>query len=506
MKKVGQIFFVLIITLLVIALEFKKDIKIMPNYLYRVYLDEQVLGTIKDKNELEEYIDNEGSYIKEQYKVDKVYAPNGLQIKRIITYDKNVDSVKSVYDKLTKLKHFTIQGYQFTIRRDDSEGVKQEYVVYTTNKEIFEKAVKNTLKAYVGIEEYNNYINNTQEAIKTTGLYIDDVYLADAITVRTAKIPVTEEIYTDEKELSKFILYGTTEEQGKYTVKSGDTLESIANDNQMNVEALFVSNENINSVDNLLYVGQTISIARPNPLVQVMAEYTSVEDKSSRYSIEEKIDSTMNIGDEYVAQKGVNGIDRVTSSILKINGQLLEATTLKTDVVEPAINEIVMIGSRRVSSIGSLQWWKWPANGYVTSPWNWRNLGDGWSFHQGIDIAGGGCGSYIYASNYGTVKEVYSSYPYNQTALASSGYGNYIMINHNNGYYTFYAHLNGVARGLRPGSIVERGQVIGYMGQTGYSFGCHLHYELWNAVPWSLGRSGNGIPGGNLNPLSVSYR
>ena len=58
------------------------------------------------------------------------------------------------------------------------------------------------------------------------------------------------------------------------------------------------------------------------------------------------------------------------------------------------------------------------------------------------------------------------------------GYGNLIVLRHNNGYETYYAHLSAFARGLRQGRAVEQGQLIGYVGTTGASTGPHLHYEI----------------------------
>ena len=58
------------------------------------------------------------------------------------------------------------------------------------------------------------------------------------------------------------------------------------------------------------------------------------------------------------------------------------------------------------------------------------------------------------------------------------GYGNLVILRHNNGYETYYAHLNGFASGLRAGKSVEQGQLIGYVGSTGASTGAHLHYEI----------------------------
>jgi murein DD-endopeptidase MepM/ murein hydrolase activator NlpD len=58
------------------------------------------------------------------------------------------------------------------------------------------------------------------------------------------------------------------------------------------------------------------------------------------------------------------------------------------------------------------------------------------------------------------------------------GYGNTIIIQHGGKYETLYAHLNGFKRGLRKGSRVEQGEIIGYIGKTGLATGPHLHYEF----------------------------
>ena len=492
MKKLLEVLTIIILSGIVCILGYKKDITKIPNYYYQVYLDDEVLGVIKDKNALEKYIDTKGKNIKEEYEVDKVYAPNGLQIKRILTYNDKLDSVESVYRKLTKLKPFTIKGYRFTIKRTNEEGKIEQKYVYTTSKEIFKEAIDNTMKTYIGVDEYEAYASDSQDQITTTGVYIDNVYIQEEILVKELRIPVTEEIFIDTIKLSKYLLFGSTEEQKKYIVKTGDTLEKIAEDNKMGVEALLISNSSLTSKDNLLYTGQELSLAEPNSLVFVVAEYTNVEDREVKYSIQEVYDSSMNIGDEYVSQQGMDGISRVTSIIRKINGEITYAQNTKTVELEPAINRIIMVGTNRVSTVGSLNWWKWPTQpGYsISSGYGYRyhpTQGKS-SFHQALDIYVG-YGTAIYAANNGVV----TTAAYSPARVSGgNGYGYYIVINHNNGYYTLYAHLSGFVKGLKVGSTVSRGQLIGYMGKSGDATGPHLHFELWRGyAPWQSGLTGN---------------
>lgn len=64
------------------------------------------------------------------------------------------------------------------------------------------------------------------------------------------------------------------------------------------------------------------------------------------------------------------------------------------------------------------------------------------------------------------------------TAKVSRSYGKYVVLQHGSRYTTLYAHMNGFAKGIRSGTKVRQGQIIGYVGSTGYATGPHLHYEF----------------------------
>jgi murein DD-endopeptidase MepM/ murein hydrolase activator NlpD len=110
--------------------------------------------------------------------------------------------------------------------------------------------------------------------------------------------------------------------------------------------------------------------------------------------------------------------------------------------------------------------------GAITSPYGMRlhPILHIWKLHDGTDF-GAGCGTPVHAAASGTVTEEY----YN------GGYGNRLFIDHGNvgGRFmtTSYNHLSGYA--VRVGQHVTQGQVIAYVGTTGYSTGCHLHFMLW---------------------------
>ncbi|GJM40409.1 MAG: hypothetical protein DHS20C20_06910 [Ardenticatenaceae bacterium] len=104
----------------------------------------------------------------------------------------------------------------------------------------------------------------------------------------------------------------------------------------------------------------------------------------------------------------------------------------------------------------------WPINGRcITQFYN--------GFHAGLDV-GSAEGSQVYASDTGTV--TYASF----AAGTYYDYGNLIVINHGNGFETFYAHLSSI--GVFPGQTVTQGELIGFSGNTGRSSGPHIHFEI----------------------------
>lgn len=104
----------------------------------------------------------------------------------------------------------------------------------------------------------------------------------------------------------------------------------------------------------------------------------------------------------------------------------------------------------------------------ITSPYGYRvhPITGNYSLHNGVDLAIG-AGTPIYASKSGYVTTAENNY----------AWGNYVTINHMDGFSTLYGHMTNFV--VSKGQFVERGQVIGYVGSTGYSTGNHLHFTIY---------------------------
>ena len=460
-----------------------------PNNYYEVYLNDKALGTIVSKDELEDYIDENGSYYKNKFDVDKVYSPKGLQIKKLTTYDGDVDSVSDIYKKISKDESFTVRGYEFVIKgqKAENEGEEAKLVtqsIYVLDKDVFKEAVEALIRTFVGEDQYKAYIEDNQVKIETIGEEIQNVYVDEDITVKETNIPVDETIYTDSSELANYLLYGKEQKANEYIVQAGDTIENVAFNNKISPEEVLISNSTLTSTTNLLYPGQKLQIIETNPQISVVEESYVIEDIESQYPTEERYDENAAIGVDKVIQDGENGLERVAQRVKKVNGVINYVVPEGKTVLKAPISKIIMKGTKYIPDVGSTTSWGWPtdsgwrlSSGYV---WRTNPVTGKRELHGGLDISGTGYGSRIYATNNGRVKE--AGYHYS--------YGNHVIIDHNNGYLTLYAHMSRI--NVKEGQVVARGDVIGYVGMTGTATGPHVHYEIWKGCDYC-----------RINPMSM---
>lgn len=462
--------------------------KTNPKNLYRVYLSGKTIGYINSKKELEDYIDVKEAEIKSKYNVDNVYAPKNLNVVNEITYNKKISSIEEIYNIIKEQAPFTISGYTINIKgveeiNETSKTYTDDVVINVLDKSIFEEAVNQIIKVFVDEKDYNKYKLNSQEKITNTGKIIESIYIQNEMTIKQNKISTSDMIFTNTSDLSKYLLFGTLEEQKKYIVKPGDTIEKISYNNKLSVEEFLIANKEFNDSSNLLYDGQEVTLGILKPAFKTIEEDYVVEFEDSNYKTEIVYDNSMLSGVERVKQQGVNGKNKVSKKVKKINGEVKSAVVIESQEIVPAQNKIIVRGNGTIS-IGRVGNWAWPTKTpyVITSSYGWR-----WGkIHKGLDISGTGHGSPIYAANDGVVLE--SRY--------DSFNGNFIVINHNNGYYTIYAHMSALL--VKKGDIVTIGQQIGKMGATGYAFGAHLHFGVWRGYP---DRSAST----SVNPLSL-YR
>ncbi len=203
-------------------------------------------------------------------------------------------------------------------------------------------------------------------------------------------------------------------------------------------------------------------------LLRVQIRRREQYEQALAYSTQTVEDNTLDFGKTETVQTGVPGRETVTYEVLYENGAEVDSRVLDVSRTAEPVPEILRRGTRLQSGmIGKLGTgnfiWPVPAYRHIS---RWADLTPGSNYHRGVDIAAP-YGTEIYAADAGTV-------------IASTrhwSWGNYVEIDHGNGYKTLYAHMS--AQAVHVGDTVEQGQLIGYVGNTGNSYGNHCHFEMY---------------------------
>lgn len=239
-----------------------------------------------------------------------------------------------------------------------------------------------------------------------------------------------------------------------YTVQAGDTAVGIAQKFGIREETILGGNSFLANDAGQLWAGTTITILPVDGVLHDVVEADTLEGLAEKYgvSVEEIVGyQPNNLEFPYRLEPGTQ---------ILVPGAVAQAW-----VWDPPS----LVASGDTSSPEALQGLQIlvPGTGTFIRPWSGGRITQNpWYGHMAIDV-GLVTGSPVYASDTGTV--TYATWsPY--------CYGNLVVVNHGNGFETFYAHLNGF--NVKPGQTVYQGDLIAWSGNTGCSSGPHVHFEI----------------------------
>lgn len=256
----------------------------------------------------------------------------------------------------------------------------------------------------------------------------------------------------------------------KYVVQKGDTVSEIAEKFGVSIKDIEKANPGLD-VDRIS-IGQELNLSVPRYVINVRQIRTVAYEDAAPYSVEYEETDELYKGDYEVKVRGVEGKKLVKANQISINGILDETRIIEEIILTPPQTEIALKGTKPRPRTMAYGVFYWPSSGRITS-----RFGPRWGEkHSGIDIASS-IGTPIKASDGGVVR----------FAGWSGNYGNLVVVNHENGYSTYYGHCNTIK--VKKGQRVARGDVIATVGETGRTTGPHLHFEVRK----------NGVP---VNPLN----
>lgn len=256
-----------------------------------------------------------------------------------------------------------------------------------------------------------------------------------------------------------------------YTIRSGDSLEKILKKYSMTEERFLELNKDF---DGNLIAGSTLLVEKEAPVLQVQSVVVNSYEKTIAYTSKTVKDNSKYTTYRKVTTAGKNGKQKITEQIIYIDGVQVSKKVIATETLVEPVNEVITVGTKKqvtgsyngpldVTGTGRFTW-PVPGCRSISSRYGYR-----WGrLHAGIDISGGGVyGKSIVAADSGTVISVKNE---------PRGYGLNLVIAHNNGYTTRYAHCSKIL--VSVGQTVSKGQTIAKVGNTGRSTGPHLHFEI----------------------------
>jgi murein DD-endopeptidase MepM/ murein hydrolase activator NlpD len=232
----------------------------------------------------------------------------------------------------------------------------------------------------------------------------------------------------------------------QYIVQPGDTVSTIGKKFGVSEDTIRWQN-NLKSKDSIK-VGQTLEILPVSGILHKVQKGDTV------YSIAKHYDTSAQAVVDFPYNTFVND----ETFDLAIGQTIIVPDGVKPDeVLWQPLARVKQTTPNAGTVVASGQF-VWPTGGSITQRFAW--------YHKGIDIANNAAPS-ILAADAGTV---------NIPPYMAGGYGNYVIINHGNGYTTLYGHLSQI--NVANGQTVRRGDIIGKMGSTGRSTGIHLHFQV----------------------------
>lgn len=426
----------------------------------KIYLDGKLIGIINDYDYINERIDEE--YV--NYSADFPNSELGLGEDLYVVPETSFAIFENVDDKIMDyLIDNSLLGVKTTaIEFSTKEGVYD--IIYVKNIDDFYEAKRMFLLNFVS-EETLTMLSNGETINGPEDFGSVEMGLSVLEKTNNKDVIVSpEEIMLTVNDIYNYLCYGRNPDRQYYTVKQGDTLQGVGyHYGDMTPKQILMLNQDVlSSEKQIITPGMQLNVTYyTSPLTIVVTK----QDLSQQFVYPENPtyvhDESLSAGEAKIIVQEEAGLKNVLYEETWINGVLQSGTLKSETVVKEVTRGVIAIGTKgkHVSNANFI----WPIDNPAISCHYGCYLG-----HTGTDFVN----KY---NHYGNVYAADSGYVY-QEGYASD-MGNYIMIDHQNGLKTWYMHMN-VPAYFNVGDYVERGTIIGQIGNTGRSDGPHLHLQI----------------------------
>lgn len=287
-----------------------------------------------------------------------------------------------------------------------------------------------------------------------------DTYFYEDVQVEETYLDIMDFSGYDTVDGAMAFISNGSREKKTHVVAKGENFWSISAAYGIGVSELEAANPQVKP--ELLQIGMEVNLVVAKPLISVCTVERASFTEQLAFEVVYEESSNLFKGEQRTKVDGAYGERVVTAEIIKQNGKEIARKTLSEEVKSEPKTKVVYKGTKNPPPrVGSGVLSRPVSYGGITSPFGPRGRGR----HLGVDI-GVSSGTPVMAADGGTV--VYAGW--------GDSYGYYVIIDHGSNMTTLYAHNSKLA--VQRGQKVHKGQVVSYSGNTGNSYGAHLHFEV----------------------------
>jgi len=425
-----------------------------------IYYKDKIIGILHDETKLEAMMD-----MAYQDRYAKDFPDTKLGLGEDIHLSSEVGYF--VYeDKDDEILNYINENNLFSVEATKIEFSNGE-VIYVKNLDDFTAARDELALSYIDKESYEILKNG--KTLPELGDYeygtrVLSAEFKEEMSVVKGLAPISK-IAKTQDEVVKILSYGYEGEEVFYKTKEYDTVQGIAWLHNITVAHLLsLNHETLVSENQLLKVGTELNVTPTNSMLNFeVTKENQVEE--TVYPSETLViyDDSLREGIEVIDTKQELGKENARYQETFVNGKSIgDGKKISSVITKQPIREVKRVGTKVYPHIGSGHF-RWPVEvASITCSWYC------YAGHQATDVQNRyNFYGQVLASDRGTIVE--SSY------TGINGY--YVVIDHNNGYTTYYGHMSGP--GFFPvGTVVQQGEAIGNIGMTGYATGPHVHFEI----------------------------
>lgn len=436
-----------------------------PHEVVKIYQKDTLIGILNNTESFESNFDRvyEAEY-KDKFENSKLGPSEDVYTTKALSYNSYENKDIEIFNYLYDQGLLAIEAHKIEF----SNGA----IIYVKNIEDFERAREGFIKNFVSSDDVYNVLKKGEKLPPMTGYGEREIALSvkETIQVTPGFAPV-DKIMQDEATVLKFLSYGYDPSIETYEVERFDTVDGIGWKHGMTgSQILSLNRDKIVSREQLLQPGTVLNVSKfDSPLTVEVVRERRIEEIVYPEDIEYVEDPELKEGVEIIDVVERNGLRDVTYNDTTVNMQSVSSKRVSEHTTVEPIRGKVRVGTKIEPRIGSGKF-RWPVtNGFITCAYG----NSCYQGHNGTDFVyfgNGGLGE-IYASDRGVVIE----------ATYKDDWGNYVLIDHGNGYQTRYAHMRNPGSYVQVGEVVTAGQPIGYIGNTGRSFGAHVHFEVYQS-------------------------